>query len=139
MTVKSQIKGIFGEVKHKDSFLYFLFGLGFRRAPDGIRKLVFISPRHDFVVKLARDGKFTHPTKGSIIGKFYLRPEKVAVRQIKGTVWHLTFQPKGDIRHQRKTFLRLEAELFKANTAWRSDAHQGNVALHRGRPVIIDY
>lgn len=136
---KKKIANVFQEVSHLDGVVYFLRALGFKRAKTGIRKLVFISPRHNFVAKLARDGRFTTPTKGSIVGRFYLWPEKVGVRKIRGTRWHLTFQPKADVRHQTKTFIRLEVELFKANTAWRVDCHSGNVALFRGKPVIIDY
>lgn len=139
MTTKESIRRVFRAVKYQEGFTCFLLGLGFRRAKEGIRKKVYVSPRHNFVVKLARPGVEYYPRKGSKIGKFYLWPEKCGTRRIQGRPWQLQFQPKCDTRGRVKIFNRLEGDLFKANTAWRCDAHEGNVALYRGKPVIIDY
>lgn len=136
---KKRIADIFKHAKHLEGIVCFLLGLGFKRTEEGRSKLVFISRRHGFVVKLAREGMFYNPSKRSTIGKFYLWPENAGSRLIRSVRWYLTFQPKADIRNRRKIFRQLEEELFMANTAWRCDAHDGNVALYRGKPVIIDY
>lgn len=111
----------------------------------GSYKMVFVHTRLDFVIKIVF-GYDNYPLSTNPLSRYYLwpigEPHERKFDDWKDSI--LIFQPKADCRNALQTFKRLKNRLRKKGLKWHhnkfgQDAHEGNVGLYKGKPVIIDY